>query len=33
MFIFNKIIADLGININLGGKDKASSTFEEFKCV
>lgn len=33
IFPFNKIIADLGFNIKLGWKDKASSAFEEFKCV
>lgn len=26
-------MADLGVNIKLGWKDKVSSAFEEFKCV
>lgn len=33
IFPFNKIMADLGVNIKLGWKDKVSSAFEEFKCV
>lgn len=32
IFTFNKINADLEVNIKLGWKDKASSAFEEFKC-
>lgn len=33
IFPFKNIIADLGVNIKLGWKDKSSSAFEEVKCV